>query len=349
MIATIDEALEMLARTGPEFGPGLSNHGPMAAEALLVLDRADAVIPWVERYRRRLQPEPQARNPISRREWREALGDIGRVADWVAFFERELAQGPWREAVARWAPRLAPGLAAAATHGVIRTGHAVRSLESSETPLRLKELALALALAYWAARYLTLPGAPSGGVGGLSLGQALRRLEPLSPPRLGTPRPRLITEWLARLDGQPEFAGAIDLVDAAGDPSRFLSDLTETFAGVYLANAHTGHVIGFIHAVTGPRALRLLLPYLPPEAVPAVLRYGWQAAAGMYAAMGEKPDPGAVLAPGESSDDLIEQAVATGDEHAIKFTEACLREHALNPRPVYLAAAKHAIEALRPP
>lgn len=28
-------------------------------------------------------------------------------------------------------------------------------------------------------------------------------------------------------------------------------------------------------------------------------------------------------------DDLVGRAVATGDEHAIKFTEACLREHTL--------------------
>ena len=35
------------------------------------------------------------------------------------------------------------------------------------------------------------------------------------------------------------------------------------------------------------------------------------------------------------------------DEHAIKFTEACLRENAIRPDPVYLAAAAHAAEFLR--
>jgi len=40
-------------------------------------------------------------------------------------------------------------------------------------------------------------------------------------------------------------------------------------------------------------------------------------------------------------------AVTNGDEHVIKFTEACLREHELNPKPEYLAAARHAMEALR--
>ena len=57
MTTTIDEALELLEETGPEFGGGLANHGPMAAEALFVLGRGEAVVPWVERYKRRL-PTP---------------------------------------------------------------------------------------------------------------------------------------------------------------------------------------------------------------------------------------------------------------------------------------------------
>ena len=49
MTATIDDVLEILASTGPEYGDrGLANHGPMAAEALFALDRPDAAIPWVE-------------------------------------------------------------------------------------------------------------------------------------------------------------------------------------------------------------------------------------------------------------------------------------------------------------
>jgi hypothetical protein len=43
---------------------------------------------------------------------------------------------------------------------------------------------------------------------------------------------------------------------------------------------------------------------------------------------------------------LIDRALATRDEHAIKFTEACLREHALNPKPVYLQAAWDAVGRL---
>jgi 8-oxo-dGTP diphosphatase len=36
---------------------------------------------------------------------------------------------------------------------------------------------------------------------------------------------------------------------------------------------------------------------------------------------------------------------ASSDEHAIKFTEACLREHALNAQPVYVAARVRCVDA----
>ncbi len=46
------------------------------------------------------------------------------------------------------------------------------------------------------------------------------------------------------------------------------------------------------------------------------------------------------------ADGLVERAIATGDEHAIKLTEACLREPAAHPHPAFLAAAAHAIGVL---
>src|SRR5439155_10094038 len=159
-VDVIDEALERFAATGPEFGPGLSNHGPMAAEALVAMGREDAVLPWAEWYARRLQDHPQARKRIAAEEWREALGDIGRAGDWDEFFRRELSQRAWGAVLETWVARLAPGIMAGATHGIIRTAHAVRSLDRGENQRRVDELAEALA--YWAARYQELPTAASG-------------------------------------------------------------------------------------------------------------------------------------------------------------------------------------------
>jgi hypothetical protein len=342
MTPTIDEALELLEHTGPEFGGGLSNHGPMAAEALFRLGRAEAAVPWVERYRRRLQDEPAAMAQIDATAWRESLGKIEMVGPWTAFFEQQLSESPWPEVLFRWAPALAPGLVAAATHGVIRTAHAVRSLEGRETPLRVKELARGLA--YWAARYQELPWQPAP-PGSLLPSAALGRLHELPEGRQR--RMGLITTGLSALKEDEAFPEVANLVTTNVGPSAFLSDLTAAFAGVYLRKASdTGLVITFIHAVTGPSAVRLLLPYVSGDQVAPLLRYAWQAAAALYVAYGceravEQSTPDIAI------DDLIDEAVATGDEHAIKFTEACLREHELNPQPVFLAAAAHATSILR--
>jgi hypothetical protein len=54
----LDEGLSRLAATGPEFRGGLSNHGPMATEALVRLGRADAVEHWLDGYLKRLEAAP---------------------------------------------------------------------------------------------------------------------------------------------------------------------------------------------------------------------------------------------------------------------------------------------------
>ena len=128
----IDEAYAIFTRTGPEFGGGLSNHGPMAAEAIAAMHRPDALVNWANRYAKRLEPHPSASAKISEADWREALGKEKRVGDWIVFFDETLKEAPWREALDKWVARLAPGIAAAAFHGVLRTAHAARALGDRE-------------------------------------------------------------------------------------------------------------------------------------------------------------------------------------------------------------------------
>ncbi|MBC7911472.1 MAG: DUF4243 domain-containing protein [Pyrinomonadaceae bacterium] len=333
----MDQALEIFSRTGPEYASSLSNHGPMAAEALVALGRHEAVIPWAERYKRKLREQPEARNAIARQEWRTALGDFNRAGDWVAFFNLELKENSWRSMLGEWLPQLAPGLAAAAAHGLLRTAHATRSLAQMDTALRQQELAQGLA--YWAARYQILPLTLKQKSAGLKPSQAIKQVKTLPPEQR---KGGLISTSLRQLDEFPPFAPVANLVDAEGDASRFLSDLTETFAALYLANPT--EIFSFVHAVTGPSAIRLLLPYVKPEETPDMLRYGWQAAAGLYAAFGHAPAADTFKEVEQDRDDLIDRSVAARDEHAVKFTEACLREYALNPKPVYLLAARHAAD-----
>ncbi len=135
----------------------------------------------------------------------------------------------------------------------------------------------------------------------------------------------------------------------SGDPSRLISELTETFMRVYLANARDFlRALVFVHGVTSAAALRHMLPYLSDATARDAARFAWQAGCALYAAFGIKPAPAnEIEPPRESNATLIDMAIANGDEHAIKFTEACISEHALNASPAYLAAARHAIDMLR--
>jgi hypothetical protein len=155
-----------------------------------------------------------------------------------------------------------------------------------------------------------------------------------------------ITDRLAPLEQSPTFASVADLADVGANAATFLSDSTRTFARIYLRHSTPATRIALLHAVTGPSAVRLLLPHLDPPAIAPVLRYAWQAAAAIYAASAQdRPDSSERPRP-EGLDELIERAVATQDEHGFKFVEACLREHAVWPDPVFLSAALDATACL---
>ena len=123
----LDEALQRLHASGPERMGRLTNHGPMAVEALVRGGQGHTVHRWLDYYRAKLEDMPAPGTPVTDADWRTALGDPRRAADWIGYFERALAERPWREVLAAWWPVFLPGISGGSTHPVIRVGHAVRS------------------------------------------------------------------------------------------------------------------------------------------------------------------------------------------------------------------------------
>lgn len=342
MNPVIEEALEQMATCGPEFRGGLSNHGPMAADALLHLGRAEAVAPWVERYKHRLDVRPSSTSPIDSTNWRLALGDYSLWPAWEALFERELSDAPWEQIVRTWVPRLAPGFLAGATHGMLRTAHAVRGLAAGDSATGRDELAQGLA--YWAARYYAMP-ISSAARAPVGLEDAIAAV-PLVPEE----RRRnngFITTAVQAVAAEGAFAPVANTLDIAGDVESSLSAFTGTFARIYLENTSTSP-IAFIHSVTAPSAIRMLEPVVGEETARQLLRYGWQAGAAFIAAYTRPREVHGWESP-ETIDweDLADRAVASGDEHAIKMTEACLREYRISANPVFAAAAADVSQRLR--
>ncbi|MFI9344192.1 questin oxidase family protein [Streptomyces sp. NPDC052773] len=327
----LDEAFERLHGSGPEFRGWLSNHAPMVVESLAAHGQAGAVHRWLDLYSDRLEEFPSRVEPVTDANWRAALGDPRRAADWVDHFTRAVTDRPWRAVLAEWWPRLLPGLYAAATHPVIRVGHAVRALEAEENAPRLTELAHALG--YWAARHLpvsgitALPGAPSAAL-------SLDAVPPLEAAEGG------YLDRLAAVRDLPVWAA--DVTDPDTARAR-LTELVRAATHRYATHGH-GDETMLVHAATAPNAVLRTLEALPRELWAPSLHAAWTASAAITA-MYAPAEPADYTPPARlTAEEVVERALAHGDEHVIKFTDTALDvgdEQAL-------AAAQRSVELSEP-
>jgi hypothetical protein len=266
---------------------------------------------------------------------------MSRVSDWATMFTDELRDRPWPEVVRRWVPRLLAGYGGGLTHGLIRVAHAVRALPATGEPpsLLLDELARGLAL--WAAAFKALPGRPALR-GPLTLREATARL-----PRPSAPWPMMEAGSFARID---ELDGFPDAVEALGSPASIegaLSELSASFCRVLLAYPDM-FAVPLVHAVTPIAAARTLLPYLPQPAIEGLYTQLWHVGAAItvsFTSHASSQDTESEADPPPTAE-LVASAVEHRDTHALKFSEACAREHALNPDPAYLLAAQHVLGQL---
>jgi hypothetical protein len=136
----------------------------------------------------------------------------------------------------------------------------------------------------------------------------------------------LISARVAAVAGiADEFEQAVASLGWTGSAVGLLDQLATGGATAYLRNADGGGAIGLLHAVTSPLACELVLPWLAEEDRDAALGYVWQAAAALHVAYDIDRN---TLAPADApppAETLVDRALASGDEHAIKLTEAALR------------------------
>ena len=208
----------------------------------------------------------------------------------MAFFRREVREAPWPEVLAAWWPRLLPAIASGATHGLIRTGHAVRTvLGGDTTPDAVDEIAHALG--YWAARAIFVPGlaAPAGDLDAPSALAALPRL----PEQSGVIRDRF-----ARLADLPAWTPSLTTLRAPAAPAEIpaaLASLVEAGVRQY-ATLGYGSPVLLVHVATAPNAMGHLLPALPQPLWPSSFAATWAACAAItvaYAPATPRPTPAA--------------------------------------------------------
>ena len=361
--ATLDESYDRLHKTGPEFRGFLSNHGPMVVEAMIRHGHDDAVLKWLDGYVQRLELFPSSSESIGS-DWNKALGDVRRVGDWTRYFEDILAEQPWRTTLNVWWPRLLPGIAAGATHGVIRVGHAVRTLTTDgESPLRIRELAHGLA--YWAARWQRVSMASNfWDVGAeedsrhanphpwpIDLALAhLPRMDPSQRDEGGG-----LDGWISRM---AEISGWRDVVYGTQIPEKpeeiltWLAHVVDAAVVHYCEYGH-GNGIMMVHSVTAPNAVW--------RALPALDRHWWRASAlAAWIAATSLTTIYASRVPMESTrlleispttptpQDTFARAVDHGDEHVIKFADTALDVYARTHDSRALAAVYQAGSLIKP-
>ena len=255
----------------------------------------------------------------------DPLGDPIRTGDWIAFFERAMREEPWRDVLATWWPRLLPGIAAGATHGVIRVGHAVRALLDEETEPRIAELGQGLA--YWAARWQPIAPAGRGPYRSTDPRSALDAVPRVPDQRFGI-RNRLAQ--LAELPGWETAAAAVP----GGESEPVRCRLEGIVAAAVLRHGTHGYrnAIMLVHAATAPAAVLRTLPALPVFLHQPSLDAAWAAAAAVTAAY--SPAVAAPLTGSSSSPgDAMQRAADSGDAHAIKFADTAIEAVRVRRRP----------------
>ena len=298
----------------PEYGGGLCNHLPMA---LIALDQMGATPSRLNDYQRGhvkwLEKLPSPRGAFTPGAWPFRKANHAAFAELRAEFQRRIAADGWESVLRATLPDLAPGLSAAAFHGMIRTAMGVTARHEGE---------IASGLAYWAAHWQRLgPPEPATEPVAESVTGLLARLR--ADDRFAAPAelPELIDDTLlvvSRLKGFPTVIHWPDF-ERVG-----LRDLALAAAQIYGASGD----FTALHLVTGAQAAAVLLPYV--EAPQVLLPWLWQGMAAGYIAIGRPALPDADTlglwrnATVPNWQEILQRALGERDEHVVKLIYSAL-------------------------
>jgi hypothetical protein len=325
-----DACHELLLQSGrhaPLYGDRLANHLPMA---LLALDRlgadADTLRRFADRYARRLVPAAFSAIEVDPHDY---LGSSGDYPRFVVFFRDRIREAGVDAVLHDWVPVLMPGLAASAFHAMIRLAYAIEGGMEDE---------IALALAYWASEYVTLPLSLEAAEG--SLDQIAEGLRVKVAGHVF--QPGIIIDKMGEIAWHPALAGPV--VQPATAPT--LADIARFGLKAYTRRED----FTLLHIVTGCHAFRIVLRYANDKAL--ALRYLWQAALAAWLtvvaneqsaeASGTEEGTGDGPQPGEEA--IAARAVLSSDDHVIKLCYSALCEYREYGDPGYLHAAARKVE-----
>lgn len=299
---------------GPLYGPGFSNHLPMALIALDRMGAQPAVLEgFAAGYRQRLQPAGDA-EPVT-----DPLALLGRHANYAGlerFFGAAVATEGEGAVLHRWVPLLMPGLAAAGFHAMIRLAYALEARDRGE---------LCAALAFWALAYKPLPV------------PATRCNEPVDA----------IAARIAAATGDGSGAGqTIGARMAAVERNPALEDaqpaslVLHDVAAFALGAFHASADFMLLHTVTACHAFRGVVRYVDDRE--AALRQLWQAV--LVAWLAAEREGRRAVPTAAGWDEIEASAMQSTDDHVIKVCYTARAEFGEYGDTRYLEIAARAVE-----
>jgi hypothetical protein len=336
--AKVASLIAEVGQLSGEYPDYLANHLPMVLEAMARLGATPERLTEYAAYYQgthKVPYPPGTGKPIERSSWRSALGDRSREADYREFFAGEVARLGSHEAIRTYLPVLGAGVAASATHGLMRLAYGVMRSDDTE---------IGIALGYWAATWLPLPIPDTiGNKEPIDLLLSMRAM-----PRFLAVEPEtdLLWHWIRATGRLPEFQALLGqlrtdatVLDAMRQASLALYAGTMTFEGV--------------HALTGCHWLRLVSPHLDRPGRLAA-RF-WEVVMALYSKIGMPDLPGAkqldawrAIRP-PSDEAIAAAAVASDDEHDHSLTFSALEEFKATGDPLYRVVAARRVGLLPSP
>lgn len=317
--ASLKALIADIGRQSGEFPVCLANHLPMVLEAMARLGATPArLAEYADHYTRvHAVPFPPASvMPLDETNWRSALGQRERELDLRQFFVRRVAELGRSAAVRQYLPVLAPGVAASATHGLMRLAYAMLRDDDNE---------VGAALGYWAATYLAY--------GNIPLDRIPTERDPLAhllgmreePTFHNVQAPtHLLWKWIEAMGMMPAFQDRLGRMVAGPDfLDRIRPAALLLYAGTMSFEA--------LHAVTGCHWLRLVSPHVDePE---RLAMHFWEVVLALYTKIGMPlpPAPETVEAwrvlPLPADEEIAAAAVASNDEHDHSLVFSAFEEY----------------------
>ncbi|WP_326535957.1 questin oxidase family protein [Pseudorhodoferax sp.] len=319
--AELHDILWTYRRFDPLYGDRLANHLPMAITALWQLGvDAAAIHRFSSEYAKRLKPR---RDHGPSEPARMAQVGTHTFEANAAYFSAQFNASSCDEVLQLWIPRLIPGVAASAFHGLIRTAYAVEAGYRAE---------LADALAYWMAEYVHFPG---------------------RAPVSALPPAETIDAAISHFSKLPPYPGTIvDRMAAAARDPWFDGDAS-TLAGINLQEIRREVLalyaryddVTLLHTVTAIHAMRVLEPYWQDNG--SACAYLWQgillAIAGASADLPVRRNQATSPIPDAPWPAIAARARDSVDEHVIKLVYTAYQESLVDGSELYrLVAARKA-------